>query len=76
MLVDVSETAKEAGIKFPVALSQRVYSEYVTPDPRSVPFGQSIAGRLWDVVWMLRCNLLRLRLVSAAARSCTACTSS
>ena len=55
-LVDVSETAREAGIRYPVALTRAVWDEYVTPDPRSVPHGQSEAGRLWDVVWMFRCK--------------------
>lgn len=54
VLVDVSETAREAGIKFPVAVTRRVWDELVTPDPRSVEsMGQSIRGRLWDTLWML-----------------------
>ena len=52
VLVDVSEMAREAGIKFPVALTQRVWSEYVKPDDRSRPYGQSEDGRLWDTLWM------------------------
>jgi hypothetical protein len=53
-LVDVSSTAREAGIKYPVAITRAVYDGYVTPDPRSVRYGQSIEGRLWDTVWVLR----------------------
>lgn len=52
VLVDVSEIAKEAGIKFPVALTAAVYGKYV-----EVPDGvtaQDKTGRLWDVVWMFR----------------------
>lgn len=51
-LVDATATAKEAGIKFPVALTQAVWDSYV-----KVPAGvvaQDEAGRPWDVVWMLR----------------------
>lgn len=51
-LVDVSSVAKEAGIKFPVALTRSVFDAYV-----SVPPGvecQDEAGRLWDILWMLR----------------------
>ena len=48
VLVDVTETAKKAGIKFPVAVTQRLLSEYITPDPRAI--WQSIDGRLWDVL--------------------------
>ena len=52
VLVDVTETAAEAGFKYPVAVTRRVWDEVVTPDPRSVKWGQSERGRLWDVVWM------------------------
>jgi hypothetical protein len=53
VLVDVSEMAREAGVKTPVAVTQRLWDGYITPDPRSVGWGQSIEGRLWDVLWML-----------------------
>ena len=52
VLVDVSEVAREAGVRFPVALTQRVWAEYVKPDDRSRPYGQSEDGRLWDTLWM------------------------
>ena len=53
VLVDVSEMAKEAGIKFPVALTATVYGKYVeVPDG---VIGQDEAGRLWDILWMFRC---------------------
>jgi hypothetical protein len=51
VLVDVTTTAKEAGIKYPVALTRAVWCQYV-----EVPEGvecQDEAGRLWDVLWML-----------------------
>jgi hypothetical protein len=54
VLVDVSEVAREAGIKFPVALTSTVWGQYV-----EVPEGvtaQDETGRLWDILWMLRCN--------------------
>lgn len=54
-LVDVSTVAREAGIKFPVALSRAVWEAYV-----KVPEGveaQDEAGRLWDVLWMLRASI-------------------
>ena len=59
VLVDVSETAREEGIKFPVAITRRLWDGYITPDPRSVSWGQSIEGRLWDVLWMFRCAIGR-----------------
>lgn len=54
VLVDVSWMAKEAGIRFPVALTQAVWYEYVVPSQDLEGFGQSENGRLWDVLWMFR----------------------
>ena len=59
VLIDVSEMAREAGIKYPVALTSTVYYEYVVPNDRLIKDGQSIEGRLWDVLWMFRCNALQ-----------------
>jgi len=53
VLVDVSEMAQEAGFKFPVALTTRLWHEVITPDERSRPYGQSEEGRLWDVLAVL-----------------------
>ena len=50
--VEVTETAREAGILFPVFLTRAVYDAYVTVPPRVT--GQDEAGRLWDIVTMLR----------------------
>jgi hypothetical protein len=50
--VDVSTTAAEAGIRFPVFLTRRVFDAYITVAPGVT--GQDEAGRLWDIVWMLR----------------------
>ena len=45
-LVDVTETAKEAGIRYPVALTRAVWDGIITPDPRAVKWGQDEAGRM------------------------------
>lgn len=50
--VEVTETAKEAGIRFPVFLTRSVFDAFVTVPPNVS--GQDEAGRLWDIVWMLR----------------------
>jgi hypothetical protein len=50
--VEVSKVAEEAGIRFPVFLTRTVYDAYVTVPPEVA--GQDEAGRLWDVVWLLR----------------------
>ena len=57
--VEVSKTATEAGIKFPVFLTRTVFDAYVEVPPDVT--GQDEAGRLWDIVWMLRFAILRSR---------------
>lgn len=52
VLVDVSETAKEAGFRSGVALTRAVWDQYVEV-PEGVK-GQDEAGRLWDILYMLR----------------------
>jgi hypothetical protein len=50
VLVDVSKMAKEAGIKYPTALTAAVWADYVV-----VPEGveaQDESGRLWDILFM------------------------
>ncbi len=49
-LMDCTSMARQAGIKFSVALTSAVYEKYV-----KVPDGvecQDEAGRLWDVIYM------------------------
>lgn len=54
VLIDVSEIAKEAGFKIPVALTAAVYSIVENiPNSRS---WQDVDGRLWDVLWMGSCG--------------------
>ena len=50
--VEVSKTAQEAGIRFPVFITRTAFDAYVTVPPNVS--GQDEAGRLWDIVWMLR----------------------
>jgi len=50
--IDVSTTAKEAGFRISVFITQAVFNQYV-----KVPKGvecQDESGRLWDIIWMLR----------------------
>ncbi len=54
--IDVTTTAKETGIRFPVFITRSVYDAYVTVPPGAT--GQDEAGRLWDVVFMLRFALI------------------
>ena len=54
VLIDVTETAREAGIKFPTALTSTIWSDYIAV-PEELKNCQDEAGRLWDIVWMLSC---------------------
>ena len=53
VLVDVTETAREAGFKIPVALSRTVWERLVAL-PEGYQGFQDERGRLWDVLWMAR----------------------
>ena len=57
--VEVTKTAAEAGIRFPMFITRRVYDAYVTVPPDVT--GQDEAGRLWDLVWMTRFAIIRIR---------------
>lgn len=52
VLVDVSEIAREAGVKYPTALTRAVWCEVVEPDDKAKEHGESEQGRLWDVLYM------------------------
>ncbi|CAG0984204.1 hypothetical protein METP3_02259 [Methanosarcinales archaeon] len=51
LLVDVTETAKEAGIVYPTAVTQALWNGYIEP-PDSLKGFQDMQGRLWDVLTM------------------------
>jgi hypothetical protein len=52
-LVDISPLSKEAGFRVPVALTSAVVG-VLTPTEEDVANGQSLTGRLWDVLMVLR----------------------
>jgi len=61
MLVDLMQPGtvdlvKEAGFRIPVAMTATAFSEAVCPigGDRDLPPGQSLTGRLWDVLFVLR----------------------
>ena len=54
VLLDVTSTAKETGIRFPVAVTAGLWNKYIVPSGILRDEGQSIQGRLWDVLWMFR----------------------
>ncbi len=54
VLIDVSELAREAGFKLPVAVSDTLYHGYLMPPLDLVKAGLSFEGRLWDTLSVLR----------------------
>lgn len=52
VLVDVSEVAREAGFKVPVALTAAVWADCVAWDNAREVCHQDESGRLWDVLAM------------------------
>ncbi len=52
-LVELDATAKEAGFKWPVAVTRTVY-EVLKPSAALKAQGQSFAGRAWDMLAILR----------------------
>ena len=55
--IEVTKTAAEAGIRFPVFITRGVYEQCVAVPPGVT--GQDEAGRLWDVLWILRFAIMR-----------------
>jgi len=53
VLVDLSELGREAGFKFPVAVTARLWAEYIANESALEAPGQSEQGRAWDVLSML-----------------------
>lgn len=51
VLVNVTDTAREAGVKFPTALTRAVWADYVEV-PEELKGQQDEPGRLWDLLWM------------------------
>lgn len=47
------QLCREAGIKIPVAITDHLWS-VINPDNLETMPGQSVTGRLWDLLWMFR----------------------
>lgn len=63
-----SGTCREAGFKWPVALTREVWDQYVQwPKGHKKNCPQDEAGRLWDVLWMgnsaIRSTSLRVETI-------------
>ncbi|MDT3417208.1 hypothetical protein QO009_003103 [Brevibacillus aydinogluensis] len=55
VLIDVSEMAKEVGIYIPVAVTHRLWADYITPSSEAI--GQTVNGRLWDTLFLLKTEI-------------------
>jgi hypothetical protein len=54
VLIDVTTTAREAGVRFPAAVTSALWTRYIVPDEASELHCQSTEGRLWDTLWLFR----------------------
>lgn len=46
VLIDVSDMAREAGIKYPVAITKNLWEKYINHGDKD--------GRLWDLLWLFK----------------------
>jgi hypothetical protein len=54
VLLDLSELAREAGFRWPLAVTSRLYYEYLVPSLELASDGQSLTGRAWDLLNVLK----------------------
>lgn len=54
VLIDISKEAKESGFKLPAAISDNLFHRYIEPPAGLEGEGQSVRGRLHDVLEMLK----------------------
>jgi hypothetical protein len=56
VLIDITDIAKTAGLKFPVAVTHTVWNLYIEwkQGDSDQQTHQDQSGRLWDIVWMAR----------------------
>lgn len=54
VLIDITSTARESGIRYPTVVTENLYRTYIEPPPNTVDLGQSEEGRLWDVLSVMR----------------------
>ena len=59
MQEDLVGMVREAGFKYPVAMTFAAWSE--TAGRKPVPAGNDLKGILWDVLWMLKCAISSTR---------------
>jgi len=58
VLVDLSEWAREAGFRFPLAVTSAVWG-VLKPGPDLAGEGQDVRGRAWDMLTVLRFSIAK-----------------
>lgn len=59
VLLDLGALAKEAGFRWPVAVTRTVYEGILQPSKAVEQDGQSFTGRAWDMLTILRLEARR-----------------
>jgi hypothetical protein len=54
VLIDLSDEARQAGFKIPLAVTEAIFKDYLDPSPELIAEGQNLAGRAWDLLQILR----------------------
>jgi hypothetical protein len=57
ILADISDIAKEEGFRYPTAVSSHLYYEVLNPSDALAAQGQSLQGRIWDMLTILRLSI-------------------
>jgi hypothetical protein len=57
VLIDISKIAREAGFILPVAVSDHLYHDVLNPGQPLLDQGQSLEGRIWDMLNILRYSI-------------------
>jgi len=56
-LADITDIAKDAGFRYPTAVSTHLYHEVLNPSESLAAQGQSLLGRIWDMLTILRLSI-------------------
>ena len=59
-LIDVTEYARQAGFRLPLAITQTVWAQWIEANGDLQEYGQSTEARLWDVLNVLRFTVSKL----------------
>lgn len=59
VLIDVTPQAMESGFKVPVAVGDHLYHRYIVPPDGLDGYGQSIKGRLHDVLYLAQAAAIK-----------------